>query len=351
MKKLWLVLGVCAVLALIVLAKRQSVTVQGGADQKRVLYLFAMSDYFPAEVIKAFEEKNNCTVKYDNFSNNEELLAKFQAGAQGYDLIVPSDYMVQALVAGGFLQPLDKSKLPHLKNLAPEFQNVPYDPNSEFTVPYTWGTTGLVFNAKFVNAPADSWSVLFDKAYAGHISLLDDEREVLGAMLHKVGFSSNTSDKGELAQAQKLLIELKPNVRLFASDPKQHLLSGDIWIAHIYSGDAHQVTNSNPELKYVVPKEGGNIWIDTLAIPKGAQNTDLAHAFIDNILDATAAKQITEELLYSSPNAAIENLLEDSSLRPSYLKSIKTTSRLEFLKDLGAESEHWDRLWTEAKAH
>ncbi|MEQ1878574.1 MAG: spermidine/putrescine ABC transporter substrate-binding protein [Bdellovibrionia bacterium] len=349
MKKLIYVVPVLIVVGLIAFSKQRANTVSDGSG-KRTLYLFAMSDYFPANVLKDFEAKHNCEVKYDNFSNNEELLAKLQAGATGYDVIVPSDYVVQALTAGGHLQKIDKSKIPELKNLAKDFVNPPYDTKSEYTVPYTWGTTGLVYNTKHVKGNVDSWNVLFEKEYAGKIALLDDEREVLGAMLHKLGFSTNTTDKAELAKAQELLIKVKPNVRLFASDPKQHVLSGDVWIAHIFSGDALQVIKTNPALKYVVPKEGGMIWIDNMAIPTGAKNAELAHEFINMILEAGPAKTITEELMYSSPNMAVENVIEDVSLRPSYIKAIKT-SRLEFLKDLGAESEHWDRLWMEAKAH
>jgi spermidine/putrescine transport system substrate-binding protein len=315
---------------------------------KRTLHLFAMSDYFPEKVIKDFEAKNNCEVRYDNFSNNEELLAKLQAGAEGYDVIVPSDYVVRALIAGKLITELDKSKLSNYKNLAKDFVEVPYDPGSRFSVPYTWGTTGLIYNTKFVKKPIESWNALFQKEYSGHISLLDDEREVLGAMLHKQGYSNNSTKKSELEEAQKLLIKLKPSVRLFASDPKQHILSGDVWIAQIYSGDAQILMRSNPELKYVTPKEGGTVWIDTMAIPQKAHNVDLAHAFINNILDAQVGHDITEALGYSSPNKAAESMISEEVLKPSYLKKIQV-GHLEFLKDLGADSEKWDQLWTEAK--
>ena len=169
-------------------------------------------------------------------------------------------------------------------------------------------------------------------------------------MLHKLGYSNNTTNKKELEEAQKLLIQIKPGVRLFASDPKQHLLSGDIWLAQIYSGDAEQVMKTNPELKYVTPKEGGVIWIDTFAIPTSAHNSDLAYAFINNILDPQVEAMITQTLLYSSPNQAAESLIANESLRPSYLRKLKS-AKLEFLKDLGTDSESWDQLWTEAKSH
>jgi spermidine/putrescine transport system substrate-binding protein len=321
-----------------------------GGKVKKVLHLFAMSDYFPEKVIKDFEEKNNCVVRYDNFSSNEELLAKLQAGASGYDVIVPSDYMMRALVAGKLVRVLDRELLPNFSNIGNDFINVPYDPGSRYSVPYTWGTTGLIYNKKFVKAPITSWNVLFEKQYAGHISLLDDEREVLGAMLQRLGFSMNTDSKQELAEAQKELIKLKPSIRLFASDPKQHILSGDVWIAHIYSGDARQVIRDNPDLAYVTPLEGGTLWVDIMAIPVKASQPELAHQFINNILEGAVAKQITEQLLYSSPNDQLEKLIPDADLKPSYRKKL-SQSHLEFLKDLGAQSERWDQLWTEAKSH
>jgi spermidine/putrescine transport system substrate-binding protein len=317
---------------------------------KQTLHLFAMSDYFPANVIKEFESKNNCEVRYDNFSSNEELLAKLQAGATGYDVIVPSDYMVQALIANKLITSLDKAKIPNFHNLGKDFVQVPFDPGSHYSVAYTWGTTGLIFNTKFVKGDIDSWDVLFKKEYSGHISILDDEREVLGAMLQKLGYSVNTTNKTELLAAQKLLISLKPHVRLFASDPKQHLLSGDVWISQIYSGDAHQVMKTNPELHYVVPKEGGIVWIDTLAIPQRAQHEDLAYAFINTILDPSVAAILTEQLLYSSPNQAADALITDEKLRSNFLRKL-SVGHLEFLKDLGANGEAWDQLWTEAKSH
>jgi spermidine/putrescine transport system substrate-binding protein len=257
-----------------------ALTLSAAAAETKTLHLFAMSDYLPEEVIKSFEKKFNAKVKYDNFSNNEELLAKFQSGAKGYDVIIPSDYMVKALTEGGYLSDLDHSKIPNLKNIAKEFVDAPFDPNNKHTVPYTWGTTGLVYNSKLIKETITSWKQLEDPKYKGKIALLDDSREVFGAMLHTTGHSSNSTKSEDLKAAQSELIKIKPAVRLFSSDPKQHVLSGDIWIAHIYSGDAFQINKKKPELKYVVPTEGATVWVDTLAIPKTAKNPELAHEFL-----------------------------------------------------------------------
>ncbi len=317
---------------------------------QKVLTLYAMSNYFPSLVISNFEKTYNCKVRYDNFSNNEELLAKLQAGVSGYDVIVPSDYSVRILIGSRLLLPLDKTKIPNVKNVASEFANAPYDESGTFTVPYAWGTTGLIYNKQHVPDTVNSWDILFDKKYAGHVSLLDDQREVMGALLHKLGFSTNSMNEKELKEAKQLLIDLKKNIRLFSSDPKQHLLSGDIWIAHIYSGDARQVMRGKTQFEYVTPKEGGTIWADTLAIPANAKNPDLAHQFLNYILDQTVAKTTTEEILYSSPNASLEDSALEDFLKPSYLKKLPMT-QLEYLQDLGAAGSVLNQLWIEAKSY
>jgi spermidine/putrescine transport system substrate-binding protein len=332
--------------------RHRSTTTEGGAAKAAPLTLniYAMSDYLPQPLIEKFEKSNGCKVRYDNFASNEELLSKLQAGATGYDLIIPSDYTVRALVSGKLIQEIKPELLTNLKNLRADFRDSPFDPGSKFTVPYTWGTTGLIYNTQHVKlGKGESWELLFDKSVSGHVALLDDEREVLGAMLKKLGFSQNSTDPAQLKQAQDLLLKLKPSVRLFSSDPKQHLLSGDIWVAQIYSGDANQVLKTNPEFKYFVPKEGAVIWIDVLAIPRSAKQVDLAHKFINMLLDAENAKELTESLYYGSPNQAADSLISVPSLRSDQLAKVK--KGLEYLNDLGPQTEIWDRLWTEAKSH
>jgi len=321
-----------------------------GLGEKRELHLYAMSDYMPAEVIKGFEETHNAKVHYDNFSSNEELLAKLQGGTGGYDVIIASDYVVKALIEGGLIQELTRDKISNYSQLAAEFKDVPYDPGEKFTVPYTWGTTGLIYNTKFVKKNTGSWSMLFDKENSKRVALLDDQREVLGAMLYKLGYSVNTLSESELRQAQKLLMELKSNIRVFSSDPKQHLLNGDVWVAQAYSGDANQVIRANPDFKYTTPSEGSVIWIDNMAIPAKAPQRDLAHAFINYILDSAVSASITQSLQYSSPHSVVEHAKVGDELKPSYIKKL-TAKKLEFLRDLGSKTLLWDQIWMEARSN
>lgn len=316
----------------------------------RELNLYAMSDYIPEVVTKEFETKFHARVRYDNFSNNEELLAKLQAGASGYDIIIPSDYMVTALVANNLLSRLDLTKIPNIKNLSSDFRNLPFDVSGDYSIPYMWGTTGLVYNSKFVKDPPESWDLLFKAEYKGRISVLEDAREAIGITMRKLGFSGNSVEKDQIAKAQSLLSKLKPNIRIFTADPKQHLQSEDVWIAQVYSGDAKISAVTKPELKYFVPKEGATLWIDNMAIPTGAANKDLAYEFINFILEPVIAETLAESLLFNTPNSAAESLIEDENLRASHLKKVKS-AHLEFLKDLGQNMELWDEAWTKIKSN
>jgi len=344
--KIYLASSVMFVVVIFTLIFSHSTKSQTGAA---TLNLYAMSEYFPDIVIKEFEQKFNAKVRYDNFSNNEELLAKLQAGASGYDVIVPSDYMIMALIKNGLIQRLRASHIPNLKNLGSDFKNLPYDKSGEYSVPYMWGTTGIVYNSKFVKDPSESWDLLFKSEYKGRISLLEDVREALGMAMHKLGYSGNSKNKKEIHQAEVLLAKLKPNVRIFTADPKQHLQSEDIWIAQTYSGDAMMTSRSKPELKYIVPREGATLWIDNLAIPSGARNPELAHEFINFILEPRIAEILAKALLYSSPNESAEDLIENEILRASYIKKIKNP-KLELLSDLGPDMHLWDDAWTKIKS-
>ncbi len=317
-------------------------------EQVSELNLFAMSDYFPEEVLREFEQKYNAKIRYDNFSNNEELLAKLQAGASGYDVIVPSDYMVTALMANHLLLPLDFSRIPNVKNLGEEFRHLPYDEKGEYSVPYMWGTTGIAYNSKFVKNPQESWDLLFKAEYKGRISVLEDAREAMGIAMRKLGYSGNSTAKEQIQKAQEIFSGLKPSIRIFTSDPKQHLASEDVWIAQVYSGDAMISAKTKPEIKYFVPKEGATLWIDNLAIPSGARNQFVAHEFINFILEPRIAKILTEKIVFSSPNFAAENLISDENLKASHIKKVRS-SKVEFLKDLGSGMQLWDDAWIKAK--
>ncbi len=353
-KTLSFILIAAAAIALVSYATRSKGTVAtvsgGGVDNlPRELNLYAMSNYFPDEVLRDFESKHNAIVRYDNFSNNEELLAKLQAGATGYDVIVPSDYMVTALIANHLLLKLDTIKIPNLTNIGADFRKLDYDKTGEFSVPYMWGTTGIVYNSKFVKNPTENLELFFKAEYKGRVALLEDAREAIGVAMRKLGYSGNSRSHTEVSKAAEVLIKLKPNVRIFTAEPKQHLQSEDVWIAQAYSGDAMTASRAKPELKYFVPKEGATLWIDNFAIPAGARSVDLAHEFINFILEPQIAAKLAQGLLYSTPNAGADLLIADEYLKASHIKVVKH-SKVELLKDLGPDMQVWDDAWTKIKS-
>jgi spermidine/putrescine-binding protein len=331
----------------------------GGAKVgEKVVNLYAWSEYVPQALLDGFTKKTGITVNYDTYSSNEELLAKLQAGASGYDVIIPSDYTVSIMVNQGFLEPLDKSKIPNFANIGKSFQNQEYDPGNKYTVPYQWGTSCLVVDTGKVTRPITKWADLWDPEFAGKIVLLDDEREVLGMALVVLGYDKNSTDSAQLEEAKQKFLELAPNVKLYDSDsPKTALLSGEVWLGMTWNGEAALAHQENPDIAYIIPEEGCTIWYDNLAIPKGAPHMDAAHMLINYVLDAKASLLITAEFPYSNPNVAALELMktQDPDAYAAYMDyaatnpSAEDMKRLHFIKDVGQATTAWDRIWTEVK--
>lgn len=325
---------------------------RGDSEMTNRLNFYNWSYYIAEETIPDFQTEFGVRVRYDNFSSNSELLAKIQAGASGYDLIVPSDYMVEIMIAQNMLQPLNTQNIPNLQHLDERFRNMPFDPENLYAVPYQWGTTGLGINTRYVREAIDSWDVLWDPAYAGRISVLDDMRSGLVPALKRLGFSVNTRDERELAAARDLMFEQKAMVRTYSSETYIDLLkSGDVWIAQGWSGDIFQVMKENPDIIFVIPKEGSYIWVDTMVIPKGAPNKTTAEAFINYILRAEIGAAISNYTGYSSPNrAALPLIDEELLLNETMYPPQEILDRLEFMHDVGSATLLYNRMWNEIKA-
>jgi spermidine/putrescine-binding protein len=285
-------------------------------------------------------------------------LAKLQAGASGYDLIIPSDYIVSIMIKQGMLEPLDLSAIPNFKNIGEEFKNPGFDPGNKYTVPYQWGTSCLVVDTSKVSRPITKWADLWDPEFAGKIVLLDDEREVLGMVLSVLGYDRNSTDPAQLEEAKAKFLELMPSVRLFDSDsPKTALLAGEVWLGQTYNGEAAIAHSENPDIDYIFPEEGCTIWYDNLAIPVGAPHADAAQALIDYILSPEASILIINEFPYSNPNVTALELLktEDPDMYEAYMGFSATNpspdnmQRLGLIEDVGDATTLWDRIWTEVK--
>lgn len=324
----------------------------GAGTGVRTLNLFIWSSYIAPETIAKFEARHGVRVNVDLYDSNEALLAKLQAGNAGYDVVCPSDYSVQVLLAQGLLRPLDHSALPHLRNVDEAFLDRPYDPGNAHSVPYFWGTTGIAYDRRKVKAPVDSWNALWDEAYAGRILMLDDAREAFMAALKRRGQSLNATDRAVLQRARDDLLRQKPLVRAYNSSSFEDvLLAGDVWLAQGWNGQFAKAMDENPDIVYVVPKEGSTLFIDNLAIPQGARDPELAHAFIDFTLEAEIAAEICRTMRYSSPNrAAVALLPPEIREQAAVFPPLDTVKRLELIRDLGDATVVYDRLWTEVKS-
>ena len=317
-----------------------------GPLEKR-LNIYNWSDYIAPDVVPGFEKEFGVEVSYDTYESSEEMVAKLQAGAAGYDLVVPTTYAVSELVATGRLARLSRKYLPNLANLAPVFLGLPHDPEGAFAVPWQWGMTGIAWRADLVATPPDSWAMFLDQRYRGRMTMLDDLRDVIGAFLRYRGHSINSIEPGELERARQDAVTAKANLKAYLSAPvKGQLIAGDVWLAQLWNGDAAQAAKEQPALKWALPKEGSTLWIDSLAVPAAAPHPRAAHEFINYILRPGVGAAISTVTGYGTPNQAAMPLLRN----PVPYPSSNELARLEVQKDLGRASRLWDQVWTEIKS-
>jgi spermidine/putrescine-binding protein len=314
---------------------------------EKELRIYNWSDYIAEDTIPNFEKEFGVKVIYDTYESNEEMLAKLQAGASGYDLVCPSGYSVPVLRALGLVDKLYKQYLPNLTFIAPVFLELPYDPGNDHTVPWQWGLTGIAYRKDKVKAPPDSWGVFHDAQYKGKMTQADDMRDVIGAWLTFRGKSANSTDPAELEQAKKDALQAKKLLRSYVSAPvKGQLITGDVWIAQLWNGDTAQAKIEQPEIEFAMPKEGGAMWLDTMAIPKKAPHKRAAHEFLNYVLRPEVGAAISTHTGYGTPNRAALLRME----HPVPYPTADERRRLEFQLDLGEHAALWDRVWTEIKA-
>jgi spermidine/putrescine-binding protein len=273
------------------------------------------------------------------------------AGNTGYDVLCPSNYAIEVLAAQGALLSLDHSALPHLVNVDPAFLDRPHDPGNRHSIPYFWGTAGLAYRKSRVGE-IDSWAALWDERWKGRILMLDDARETFGTALKRMGRSLNEKDPAVLGEAQRMLVLQKPLVRTYnSSNYEDVLLSGDVWLAQGWNGQFARAMDEDPDIAYVIPREGASLFLDSLVIPKDAPHAALAHAFLDFVMEAEVAAEICRTMRYSTPNrAAVALLPEDIRKNAAIFPPPDVLARTELIQDLGDTTVLYDRLWTEIKA-
>lgn len=320
------------------------------------LHIFNWSEYIDPEIYAAFEQEFGVRVIEDTFASNEDLLAKLQAGAAGYDIIVPSDYMVDIMIGLDMLAPLHHDNIPNLNNLYPIFRDPPYDPGNVHCIPYQWGTTGIGYNSEAVEETPDSWGYLFDPQmaapYYGKISMLSDAREVIGSALKYLGYSLNTTDPQQLEEAKQLLLRQKAWVATYDSEQFEDLVSsGDTVLAQGWSGEFFMVAVEDERILYTIPREGAAIWADNLCIPKTSTNQYTAEVFLNYLLRPEVAAKVSNFTWFASPVQAAEPYINPEILEePAIYPPDDVMLKLEWIQDVGEATVLYDRIWTEIRA-
>jgi spermidine/putrescine transport system substrate-binding protein len=291
-----------------------------------VLNVYNWSFYIDEGRVEEFEELYDIDVTYDLYESNEEMKAKIQAGGSGYDVVYPTQSTLFEMVQLGLLQPLNHDWIPNMQYLLPKFVDPSYDPGNEYSVAYMWGTTGYAHNTTETEGDprVGSWALMFEgEDYAGQMTMLDDYTIVVGAALKYLGYSLNTEDPDELAEARDVLLSQKPWIRAYISGPvREQMIAGDVWIGQLWSGDVLYVNEENPDYAYVLPEEGGEVWVDSMAITADAAHPAAAHLWINYMHEPEVQAAIVDYVYYPSPNAAAQEfiaaeILENTAVYPS----------------------------------
>jgi spermidine/putrescine-binding protein len=323
------------------------------------LNLFTWTEYVPQDIIDCFGLVYGVDVNVSMFSSNEELQAKLTAGegSNAYDLVHPSDYMVEVLIRTGILQKLDKSKLPNLANLDGSLLST-FGDSTDFIVPYQMGTDAIVYNSDKVKTPPTSWADLWNPEYKNRIVAVDDPRVMIGAALLVLGYDVNSTDEAQLEEAKQKLLELKPNIRVYDSDsPKTPLLAGDVDLGVVWNGEAFLAYRENPAMKYVFPTEGTINFYDGLGLPKDAPHPDLAYAWLNYMMQGDVFWLTLQDYPYTIPNKAALDFARENHLEvyQAYIESPITNTPADIfakgfdVKDVGEFIVKYDEVWTEIK--
>lgn len=325
-----------------------------GGDNQVIVYNWG--EYLDPDAIEMFEEETGIDVVYEEYETNEIMYPKIQSGAIAYDVVCPSDYMIERMIENDLLAEINFDNIPNIEYIGDVYmeQSRQFDPDNKYSVPYLWGTVGILYNKTMVDEPIDSWAVLWDEKYKDNILMQDSVRDAFGVALKYLGYSLNSTDLDELTAAKKLLIEQKPLVQAYVVDQvRDKMIGNEAAIGVIYSGEAIYTQLENPDLEYVIPKEGSNIWIDSLVIPKNAKHKENAEAFINFVCRPEIAKMNFDYITYSIPNEGGRALIEEPELRDSKIAfpDEDELDRCETFKFLGDENDAiYNELWREVKS-
>ncbi len=321
-----------------------------GTESKH-LYVYNWGEYIDTALLETFKERTGIEVIYEEFATNEDMYVKLKNGGTQYDLIFPSDYMIEKLINEDMLEEIDMTKIKNYKYIGEQYKNLAYDPDNKYSIPYFWGTAGILYNKTLVSEPVDSWGILFDKKYSGQIFMLDSQRDSLMIALKLLGYSMNTTNEKELEEAKNLLLGQKDIVLSYVVDNgNQIMVQGGAALMPTWNGAAAAMIKDNADLAYALPKEGTNIWYDGICIPKNAEHYEEALAFIDFLLEPEINAANTEYVAYSTPNLEALKLLDPAIQNDevSYPDITKLENSEVFL-DLGDFIKVYNKVWNQIK--
>lgn len=319
-----------------------------------VVNVYNWEDYICQDALDLFTEETGITVNMMNFTTNEDMMVQVRNSPSSFDVIFPSDYCVERLIAENLLEEINFSSIPNFQNIDPNLVNPSYDKTNQFSVPYMWGTVGILYNTTMVDAPITSWSSLFDPNFKNDVFMMDSIRDTMGITLKYLGYSMNTRDPLEMYAAKEALIQQKKDgiVKAYQVDEtKDKMVAGEASLALMWSGDAQYAIDLNPDLAYVVPTEGSNIWVDAMVIPMGAKNKENAEAFINFMCRPDIAQLNCNEIWYSSPNTeAVQLMGEDYINNLTMNPTQDIIDRCEFFNDIEDVIAIYNTMWLEIKS-
>ncbi len=335
------------------------VAVREGEKSAGELYVYNYGEYFDPEALAQFEEETGIKVTYDEYETNEVMYPIIANGAAQYDLVCPSDYMVQRMISEGMLEKINFDNVPNIKYVDQVYKDAAkgFDSANEYSVPYLWGTVGILYNKRMVKEPVDSWGILWDTKYKDNILMQKSVRDAFGITLKYLGHSLNSTDEKELEEAKQKLIQQKQSgvVQAYVVDEvRDKMIGNEAAIGVIYSGEALTCQSENPDLEYVIPKEGSNLWIDAWVIPKGAKNKENAEKFLDFLCRPEIAKKNFDYITYSIPNSEGRKLIEEEEYRNSTIAfpELSSLTNCETLQYLGPDVDDiYNQKWKEVMSN
>ncbi len=324
----------------------------GCAEKKPVLNIYTWSDYVKPELVERFEQENGCRVVVDTYDSNESMYAKLKAGATGYDLLFPSSYMVKIMHEQGMIQKLDHAQLPNLPNVDQAYLAMAFDNGMDHSVPYTVTVTCLGYLGSKVKDFEPTWAMLDREELKGRVTMLNDHRETIGAALKFLGYSLNSLDDAQLQEAKAVVLRWKKNLAKYENEQyKNGLASGEFLLTHGYGGDLMLVQSENEDIQIAIPQEGSAISFDDMVIPSSAKQVDLAHRFINFVLDPHVAAELTEFIYFLCPNeVSYQYLAPEIREDPILFPPPEVVEKLEMIGDLGEQNTRYTQLWDEIKA-